>query len=86
VALAGPGQLARRLVHEMGREAMGEGEGAWAGVAERPRWGGAGRAKGEEGGPGELRRGRVAGSALVARRRAEAWGVGWGRAKARGHS
>jgi hypothetical protein len=38
--------------------------------------GGAGRAKGEEGGPGELRRGRVAGPALVAHRRPGAWGGG----------
>jgi hypothetical protein len=37
--LAGSGQLARRAGPRDGREAMGEGEGAWAGVAERPRRG-----------------------------------------------
>lgn len=74
--LLGLGSSHAELVHEMGHEAMGEGEGAWTGVAERPRsGGGAGGAKGEEGGPGELRRGRVAEPALVARRRARAWGT-----------
>jgi hypothetical protein len=43
--LLGLGDSRVELGHEMGREAVGEGEGAWAGVAERPRSGGAGRAK-----------------------------------------